>query len=66
MNLKIFVENNNLFGMKEARVRLNLAKGTQYGHAYYDDWKESVSQIMLYGIQRLHTNVKTRINYIHC
>ena len=45
---KIFVENNNLFGMKEARVRLNLAKGTQYGHAYYDNWKESVSDYALW------------------
>lgn len=39
---KIFKENNNLFGMKEARVRINLAKGTQHGHAYYDNWEESV------------------------
>ena len=45
---KIFIENNNLFGMKEARVRLNLAKGTQYGHAYYDNWKESVSDYALW------------------
>lgn len=39
---RIFKENHNLFGMKEARVRVNLAKGTQYGHAYYNDWEESV------------------------
>jgi hypothetical protein len=39
---RIFKENHNLFGMKQARVRINLAKGTQYGHAYYDDWVESV------------------------
>jgi len=39
---RIFKENHNLFGMKEARVRINLAKGTQYGHAYYNDWEESV------------------------
>ena len=45
---KIFKENNNLFGMKEARVRLNLAKGTQYGHAYYDDWKESLTDYALW------------------
>ena len=45
---KIFVENNNLFGMKEARVRLNLAKGTQYGHAYYDSWKESLADYALW------------------
>lgn len=39
---RIFMENNNLFGMKEARVRVNLAKGTQYKHAYYNTWQESV------------------------
>jgi uncharacterized FlgJ-related protein len=45
---KIFVENNNLFGMKEARIRLNLAEGTQYGHAYYNNWKESVTDYALW------------------
>ena len=45
---KIFKENHNLFGMKEARVRLNLAKGTQYGHAYYDSWEESVTDYALW------------------
>ena len=39
---RIFKENHNLFGMKEARVRVNLAQGTQYGHAYYNNWEESV------------------------
>ena len=38
----IFVENNNLFGMKEAKTRINLARGSQYGHAYYDSWEDSV------------------------
>tara|TARA_R100000081_G_C4743437_1_gene130255 strand:- start:209 stop:769 length:561 start_codon:yes stop_codon:yes gene_type:complete len=45
---KIFKENNNLFGMKEARVRVNLAEGTQYGHAYYNNWKESVMDYALW------------------
>lgn len=45
---KIFQENNNLFGMKEARIRLNLAKGTQFGHAYYDNWKESLTDYALW------------------
>lgn len=41
-NSRIFKENHNLFGMKEARVRINLAKGTQFNHAYYDSWEESI------------------------
>lgn len=39
---RIFRENHNLFGMKQAQVRVNTAKGTQYGHAYYNNWEESV------------------------
>lgn len=39
---KIFIESNNLFGMKEAQSRINLAKGTQYNHAYYNNWNESL------------------------
>mgnify|MGYP003664707631 len=45
---KIFIENHNLFGMKEARVRLNLAKGTQHGHAYYNSWEESITDYALW------------------
>ena len=39
---RIFKESNNLFGMKEAKVRINVAKGTQFNHAYYNSWEESV------------------------
>ena len=39
---RIFIDSHNLFGMKEARTRINLAKGTQYKHAYYNTWQESV------------------------
>lgn len=45
---KIFNENNNLFGMKEARVRCHTAVCTQHGHACYDDWKQSVIDYALY------------------
>jgi uncharacterized FlgJ-related protein len=38
----IFKENNNLFGMKQARIRINLAKGTNRSHAYYASWEDSV------------------------
>lgn len=37
---KIFKENNNMFGMKQARSRINLAKSTQYGHAYFETWED--------------------------
>ena len=45
---KIFKENHNLFGMKEARVRINTANGTQYNHAYYSNWRESVYDYAFY------------------
>jgi uncharacterized FlgJ-related protein len=44
----IFKENNNLFGMKEAQTRIHLAKGTKKGHAYYNNWKESVYDYSFY------------------
>jgi flagellum-specific peptidoglycan hydrolase FlgJ len=57
----IFRENHNLFGMKEAKVRLNLAKGTQYNHAYYDNWEQSVMDYALYAssyLKELNTEDK--------
>lgn len=44
----IFLENHNLFGMKEARIRINTAKGTHNGHAYYDSWRESIFDYAFY------------------
>jgi hypothetical protein len=45
---KIFRENNNLFGMKQAHHRVNTAKGTQHNHAYYDNWEASVYDYAFY------------------
>jgi|TARA_R110002074_G_scaffold59372_2_gene144599 uncharacterized FlgJ-related protein len=45
---RIFKENNNLFGMKQARARSTTAVGTQLGHAYYDNWKQSVMDYALF------------------
>jgi len=47
-NSPIFKDNHNLFGMKEAHLRINVAKGTRRGHAYYDNWRESVLDRALY------------------
>lgn len=51
----IFLENNNLFGMKEAKVRLNTAQGTERSHAYYNSWQESVMDYALYAATYLKT-----------
>lgn len=47
-NSRIFKENHNLFGMKQATVRINTAVGTQHGHAYYENWYESLYDYAFY------------------
>jgi len=44
----IFLENNNLFGMKEAKQRITTAGGTQSNHAFYKHWRESVYDYAFY------------------
>ena len=34
--------------MKQATVRINTAKGTQNGHAFYDNWYQSVYDYAFY------------------
>ena len=38
----VFNENHNFFGMKEAKQRPTTNKGTQNGHAYFDNWRDCV------------------------
>lgn len=45
---KIFLENNNLFGMKVAYQRCTTNKGQLNGHARYDTWQESVIDYAMY------------------
>lgn len=58
----VFKENNNLFGMKEAKVRINIARGTDRGHAYYHNWAESVMDYALYSATYL-SKLKTEDQY---
>jgi len=44
----IFLENNNLFGMKEAKSRITTAIGTNKNHAEYNTWRESVYDYAFY------------------
>ena len=59
---KIFRENHNLFGMKQARVRINTARGTQYNHAYYNNWHESVYDYAFYQCRYL-SKINTEEEY---
>lgn len=45
---KVFIENNNLFGMRFPGNRVTLAKGENLKHAVYDNWQESVIDYAIY------------------
>ena len=60
---KIFQENHNLFGMKQARTRVTTAQGTQYNHAYYHSWQESVYDYAFYQCRYL-SGIKNEEEYL--
>lgn len=49
----VFIENNNMFGMREAKVRISTSKGSNLNHAYYDTWKDCIADRALYEAQYL-------------
>lgn len=49
----VFIENNNMFGMREAKIRISTSKGTNLNHAYYDTWKDCIADRALYEAQYL-------------
>lgn len=59
---KIFKENHNLFGMKVATKRPTTNKGEEHGHAYYENWRESVVDYAFYSAQYL-SNIKSESEY---
>lgn len=59
---KIFKENHNLFGMKQANIRINTASGTQHNHAYYETWMESVYDYAFYQCRYLG-NINSEAEY---
>ena len=59
---RIFNENNNLFGMKQAVKRITKARYTQYEHAYYKNWIESLDDYALYSSTYL-SSLKTESDY---
>jgi hypothetical protein len=59
----IFLENNNLFGMKNSTQRPTTAIGENRGHALYDSWEDSVLDYALYQTTYLK-DIKTEKNYL--
>lgn len=58
----IFLENHNLFGMKEAQRRITTAEGTNRNHAYYNHWRESVYDYAFYQCRYL-SGIKSESEY---
>lgn len=60
----IFKENHNLFGMKQANVRVTTSSGTERGHAYYEDWYQSVYDYAFYQSRYLG-GIKSESEYLN-
>lgn len=61
-NSTIFKVNNNLFGMKQAQLRITTSNGTELGHAHYNNWYESVIDYALYASRYL-SDIDTEDEY---
>lgn len=59
---EVFMENHNLFGMKEAKRRVNTALGTNLNHAYYKNWQESLYDYAFYQCRYL-SKIRTEDEY---
>ncbi len=44
----IFLDNNNLFGMRHPKVRPTLSKGKNRGHASFKNWQDSVKDYKMW------------------
>jgi uncharacterized FlgJ-related protein len=60
---RLFLDYNNLFGMKVPSVRQTTAIGEAMGHAQYRHWSESVYDYMLYQ-QYYESLIGVDFNYI--
>jgi flagellum-specific peptidoglycan hydrolase FlgJ len=60
---KIFIHNNNLFGMKLPERRLTTAIGSDRGHAQYISWQQSVADYKIWQSKVLIKN-KSRRKYL--
>jgi len=45
---KLFIANNNIFGMRRARKRETTAKGSKKGYAYFETWQDCVRDYKIY------------------
>jgi len=64
-NSKLFKENNNLFGMRNPKVRITTSAGSQNGYAYYSSWIESVYDYAFYSSSYLNKAKNEREYYMY-
>ena len=67
----IFLDNNNLFGMKHPRQRQTLSKGPNRGHASFDNWQDSVKDYKMWQDYNKLSNLSKdqyvdKLNRIYC
>jgi hypothetical protein len=67
----IFLDNNNLFGMKHPRQRPTLSKGPNRGHASFNDWQDSVKDYKMWQEYNKLSNLSkdqyiAKLNRIYC
>lgn len=59
---EVFKANNNMFGMKVAKLRPTTSQGENLGHAYYNTWKDCVLDYAFYQAAYLR-EIKTEEQY---
>lgn len=67
----IFLDNNNLFGMKHPRQRQTLSKGPSRGHASFNNWQDSVKDYKMWQDYNKLSNLSkdqylAKLNRIYC
>jgi uncharacterized FlgJ-related protein len=63
---QVFLENNNLFGMRQPENRITTAIGSNLNHAVYNTWQESVIDYAIYQSTYLkNMNRKEYLLYLH-
>jgi hypothetical protein len=67
----IFLNNNNLFGMKHPRQRPTLSKGPNRGHASFNNWQDSVKDYKMWQDYNKLSDLSkdqyiTKLNRIYC
>jgi hypothetical protein len=67
----IFLDNNNLFGMKHPKQRQTLSKGTNRGHASFNNWQDSVKDYKMWQDYNKLSNLSkeqyiAKLNHIYC